>query len=642
MLVQRILKFITDLNTFNELSPCDLKLYTSLKERFLDKDPLSDINGDDFNYIVECYAYRWQQTVDDSEYDYTFNPVGINQEWVEFAKELAPFIEKNYLYLLIPVITNSTDYNNLSLLSETTRLENFYLGQDSKTLYRKRGLCEHLISKNFKLSTCRDLHTRKLSPMTIEELSRLQACKQTNGAFSIESEGFSSFWDFLQKKVFIRLYEKGEVPISLIQPLFGLIKQYYQFKIERSDFSLFKKAFNDFLSLIYLSDLDNINYLYGVKIQYKGTSCYLFELLISIHKSQSYDLNLEMSSLSNWLLLLLKTEIKEAHLNQVKTQNDSSPSLNLSIFSSQVMAYSEDAFHSSLSLVLSLLTTKFKTYSLTERTISLWDKKNTVFPDAFKIHSILLPFLEANKPDELVLAFQNIMKDIIIPAKTDSGFLSWMFRYSSTDKWYNYVESKKFSDMAVYWFAPELLFQSLLDFNITNTTFEIKINSFLDELIHTYAQKSNIMLKMLRVNIIFSEFMNEFNSEDQIALLDLLRLYDEQNAKINFLYNAIAYIGRRLSQIENQVMGNATSFFSKFYQVDNSKHLFSAVGLDNVSSVINGFKLKLHSSDLKVEDKTILKMKEYLNTLMLPILSVTEKDDVESSVRTLDDLNNPT
>ncbi|WP_277619306.1 hypothetical protein [Legionella norrlandica] len=301
MLVEQIHRFISELKESKELSPSDEKFTVILLERFMlraDQDPLT---SDDIQFVLKCFKERAAQIIDDDNDDYLLNPSTVNQIWVSFAHEIAPFTGKNYLQILLPCITNQVDFNNLTPLTETAHLENFYLGYDKKTLYRKRGLCEHLLGNKLELSTCRKLHFRKLEQVTIEELARLSRSKQQNANFSINEEKFDNFWDFLQKKVFPNLQTKGKFPLKILPQLLLLIESYYCSKDSGADIKLFKNKVQNFFKLLYQYELADINFLYGVKIPYQEREIYLLELFISIYRAKAYDVDEELKAMAGWL-----------------------------------------------------------------------------------------------------------------------------------------------------------------------------------------------------------------------------------------------------------------------------------------------------------------------------------------------------
>ena len=203
MQVKKVHKFITKLQEQIPLTVEDTKFFNALNLHFSKRNAEEQLTDVDKNLISNCYKERWKI---DSLSDYTLNPEGVNAVWIDFAKKFASEINSNYVRLLLNGVNNTRDLNDLSPIAETRHMEHFYLGTDVNDqihLFRKRSLCEFLLNNNYKLATYRDIHTRKLSAMTLIELWRLNTCNQSNGEFSIDDEKFKSFWDFLRKKVFV-------------------------------------------------------------------------------------------------------------------------------------------------------------------------------------------------------------------------------------------------------------------------------------------------------------------------------------------------------------------------------------------------------------------------------------------------------
>lgn len=206
MLVQRIFYFIKTLERESSPIKCDVQLRKCLSEYFAYKDPSYELSQLDIEVLLSCYKDRWDAIID-CEDDYTRNPSAVNALWIDLSRELEPFTDISYLKILIYTLTNDSDLNDLSPLTETVNLFNFYLGYGGTTLYRKWSFCGHLRAREYELSTHRSL-LRKLSPFTIEELARLKLCKQTSREVSFNTERFTNFWDFMRKKVFPHLSDQ--------------------------------------------------------------------------------------------------------------------------------------------------------------------------------------------------------------------------------------------------------------------------------------------------------------------------------------------------------------------------------------------------------------------------------------------------
>lgn len=630
MLVQRILQFLKELMQHGELSHSDTQLYKALSDRFSETNPQKKLDSEDILFVSNCFLSRWQAVIDDNKYDYTLNPIGINLIWISFAKELAPQIGKGYLNILIPTVTNTVDYNNLTQLSETVNLENLYVGLDNITIYRKRGLCDHLIKENFRLSTCRNLHTKTLSALSVVELSRLQSCVQPKGDFFIGSDHFISFWDFLKKKAFIRLQADGTLSERILSDLQRLIEKYHIYKKENTNFKFFKQEYQSFLNRLSHNELDNINFFYGVRLTYNGKEHYMLDLLVTIYQAETYNFEPQILGLNEWLKTVMVGLPPAAACTKLSR-----------LSSEPVVLLTENAPNDELNgcwrFVLSLLTSPFTLLPLTGVAISCWDKTNMVFSQAAALYSRLCPFIEANKPAEMLLEYQRIIKEI--PVNEGLGFFARMTRFSFTDNWYTNVKNGTLSNMGVYWFEPELLLQGLMQIKPNDLINNSHLNNFLDELIHTYAQKSNMMLKALRINILFSEYLNLLKTEDKIHLIQLINSFDLRKGKENFINNCVTYLGKRLFDLECKWRDNLSNKLSFFNEANGSRYVFSPNGTEQVSEIIETLKDIINRRQCDIEINLKQTMIDYLIGLHRPILTEKVLVEIERSSNPLDYLN---
>ncbi|RUR17938.1 hypothetical protein ELY21_09340 [Legionella sp. km535] len=644
LLVLRVIQLIQELESSGPLIPCDIKLHQSLSARFKDSDPMDVLSSADVQFLLESYKARWKSVMD-TEDDYTLNSQGINQVWIKFAQELAEENKKHLFQILIPFITNDKDFNNLTCLTETTRMDNFYVGHGGHTLYRKRGFCEHLLKNGFMLSTYRDLSNVKLHLVTVDELSRLKSCKQTNGEFKIGSEVFVNFWDFLNRKVFPRLLDNGELPMELLPRLLRLVEQYHTFKNASADYTNFKRSANEFFRLLAQGDLHNINCFYGQQISFQSKDYYLLDFLIAINMSRSYDLDQLLHTLLLWLYNInpaLKSSlaILESVYNSITSLASSSSS------SGQSVSIPSEDHHQPLKhcyrLIVSLMTSAFEMWPLTERTISLWDLNNDVFPEAMEIYNCFLPALNENREQDLEAIYLFVKQHYFAPAPVKMGFFSWISGFYSTTRWYEHVRQETLNRLGVYWHEPELILHALLRFKPTSSVITPHINLFLDELLHTYAQTGSDLLKRFRVNIFFTRLLKKFDAEDKTDLIRLLQLYDLGKTSTVFLDNCAHHIGNRLNQINLSQPGHPQLFYSFVCRADKSKVSISMTGLKQVSCIIDAFKEASSSPSLKLTESSRQSMLSYLRNLARPILTVGELEVASNSSQCLDYLGAPT
>ncbi|KTD52818.1 hypothetical protein [Legionella quateirensis] len=644
MLVLRVIQLIQELGASGTLIPCDTRLNKSIIAQFKDRNPEDTISTADVQFLLKSYKERWISVID-TEDDYTLNCQGVNQIWICFAQELAEYTKKHLYQILIPSITNFKDFNNLTFLTETTRMENFYVGHGGKTLYRKRGFCEHLLNNGLRLSTYRDISNTKLNLVTIDELSRLKSCKQTNGEFKIGSEVFVNFWDFMNRKVFPHLLDKGEMPFELVPRLLGLVEKYYILKFSGAEYATFKKAAKDFFKLVSHGDLNNINYFYGQHISFQSRDYYLLDFLIAINMSRGYDLDNLLEALLLWLYRMhpaLKSSlgVLEFVYSSLPDHQSSSSSSSQPVASSS-LPYN-DHLHQCYCLIVSLMTTAFEMWPFIGGTISLWDQDNYVFPEAKEIYHYFLPALTENREHDLEGNYLLVKERFFAPAPVRKGILSWISHFYSTTMWYEYVGQGRLDKLDIFWYEPELMLHALLHFKPTSPVITPYINHFLDDLVQTYAQNCSDLLKRFRVNILFTNLLKKFDPQDKASLRILLQLYDLTRARTIFLDNCVNHIGNRLIHINLNQPGRSVLFYAFVSRADNSKVTISMTGLKLVSSIIDAFKEALHSPNLSLNESSRQLMFEYLRGLGRPILTVGELEAARNSAVCLDYLGAPT
>ncbi|KTC91966.1 hypothetical protein [Legionella cincinnatiensis] len=632
MLVQRILDFIRSIEEADEPILCDVSLCDHLSLYFSKRSPDDNLNKEDIQVLLDCYKSRWDLIID-SDNDYTLNPSSVNQRWIDFARELEPIAKRSYLKILIPTVTNEIDLNDFSPLTETVNLFNFYLGFGGSTLYRKLSFCRHLERWQFVLSTYRNVTDRTLSVVTIDELARLKLCKQTTKKVAIDTEIFDNFWDLMRKKVFIHLSDNGQIPIGLLPHLLELVERYYFLKSNGLDFSVFKKDVKNFFRRLYDYELAAVNSLYGAKIEYKKEEQYLLDVFIDLHTATNFsEMELAIQALSKWLFHF-DPELKASSIELESVYEALSKNERQIVVTNN--SQSKD-LENCCTLLVSLLTTKFKvSTSFTKKSYSLWDKSNEILPELEDIFTILLPLITENRPDSLAQAYRDIIKDIIAPVSADKSWYTWATRSEETVKWLDLVKNRKLNELGAYWFEPELLFSALLLFNTNHQSLKARINLFLDDIVQTYAQDQNDLMKQFRVNILFNEFLMGLSEHHQVNLLRLIKLCDLKTAKSNFLNNCASYINDRLSQLSQLPTETRTvSFFSQLYKLDSAKLFKLPEEKKDVSSMITEYKTQLLS--LNLEPKISEKIGKYLLKIGQPILTVAQKEMAKSGSRPMD------
>lgn len=635
MLVKRITKFMEDLGSAS-LMKCDTEIHALFLARFAGRAEESMLTKDDIAFMVTQFKERWS-LVCDTKGDYTLYPGGVNQLWVQLAKEFAPIVKETYLKILLPSIKNTVDFNNLTALTDSERPENLYVGYNQETLYRKRGLCEHLIAKHYVLSTRRSLSkNNELRALSIEELTRLKVCENPKGAFSIADEPFISFWDFLVKKVFSHLNKDNEPPLDFLPYLLLVIEQYYLLKDEELDFSLFKKALNTFLSFLYKMDLEQVNRFYGCQIQFKGKQYYLLELLIKINSASAFDIDEDLAIILAWMhqinpaLYIVNKSLAPVY-DSLQLLSPGEPKAGL--------ITANHTLYDCKTMLLSLFVLDFDYLPLCEKSISILDKSNKVFSQAAHIYSLFEPLIAENKTAECAAMYRSVIKRYIAPHDADTGFFTLLTTsFDSTHRWYELVQSGSLTLLDVNWYEPELLMHALVRFRSPDLETHNKIDSFLNELIQTYNQKANELQKQLRVNILFAELLKALDLKDKRVLLMSLQLYFHHDVQSTFLANCTYHIGIHLTRLAVIRQDNGLNFFSGTRKMERVTFALAENGLTNIGEVVDSCKKHLHLLKRSIEPTLFEKLLDYLQNLGGHIVTCVEKRHAKDSVSVLDSI----
>ncbi|MDI9819555.1 MULTISPECIES: hypothetical protein [unclassified Legionella] len=311
MLVHRVHEFINALVSIeDELEEIDQKLLSRFQEKYpLPADRLGhnnirvnvndSLNEEQLNWIQECFATRWQE-IADKPADYTFNLRANNIHWVRLAKDLAAELGKPYLCVLIPTITNLTDPDRFTRLTEQQELRYIYLDEDGnwRTI---EGLFEYTKEKPSVNFCIYDISERlKPRALTLKELFRIRAKASEEFVKRSGKEVYASFWDYLLREIVPTWNNRGECPRHLLPILLTLVEAFFQSGGD-SKASSVKACLNNLNEELRLCSLDNINYFYGIPIYASETEgYYLVEILIDCLQG-SRGLNEKFANVAKWL-----------------------------------------------------------------------------------------------------------------------------------------------------------------------------------------------------------------------------------------------------------------------------------------------------------------------------------------------------
>lgn len=621
----------------------DVQFLSTIKQHFLERKDVDALTNADLGFLVGVFKERWSK-VQDTEYDYTFSSEGISLLWITLAKELAriPTLGKDYVEILFDS-KHQRDFNNTSLLTETESPDNFFAGHKQGTLFRKRGLYDHLSQCDFVLSTHDSMDRKKLRSLTLDELNRLRRCKKVDGGFSIKKEhpardeSFSSFWDFLRRKCFPQLNPDQKMPLSVLPHLLLLIERYFELKESNSDFSLFQDEWHKFTTLLYQSELEAVNLLYGINNCSSNPQSYLLDVLLEINRADGFTRALDTKLGTVLIRLCQLNPLLSSSSKQLEERYQQSHAEART--DTAAVAVEEHSLLNCKSMLLSLFTLSFEYPLCAGKVIAVCDKKNTVLPLGEHIYERLSPFMTASgNAEDMLASYRRIVTGSPVLGPQRVGVF---FRSSPPPEptWFDHVRNGTLAQMGVQWYEPELLIHKLIHFKGCSANSARLVDRFLNELIRTYNQNISELQKQLRVNILFSELMKSLDALDKRLVILLLGVHSdtESRARSLFVPNCMYHMGKCLNKISAATP--SMSFLTDSRTAPRDLNIADYEGITCVNQAIELCSDAIQSFPPEVLGRLIA----YLCDLRSPILTDDDHQTAKNSAGSmLDNLGAPT
>lgn len=593
MLIRDIRDFLEVITTQNHQHPIagDKEQFTAISHHFVIRPNGMELNKEDYTFLLNCFKARWN-TLSEGDY-WSDSYEKANDAWTNLAKNLAQVVGKSYIEILFPITGTTRDFNNNELLAETKDPKHLYLNHSDNILYTREGLTQHLLNNDFQLSTYRCSKTKKMMPLSIDELTQLKKTKYTSEPVTVVTEEFANFWTFLSKKVLVRLNpENCKLPVELLAHLLQLIEHYFDAKKHAEEkkkedqqqaYELFKEKMNQFYSLLMTLEFDIVNSFYGYIIKSDNKSYYILDYLIHMHRAQEFVLDESLRALAN--------AITGIHSGFYSMQQKYMPFYTQSLQHSttdQPIVPSRAVYdlEKCKLMLLSLLLIK----KTGPKHISVWDHSNFVFAEAAVFFARFRPLIDNNCDEELVTQYKTVYHDKILSYSPSTLFLSSLFGNNAlTDKWYEHAKNETFNQLGIYWYEPELLMHALLRFKTTRTQLINEIETFLDDILSTYAQSNafSVLQKEFRVNILFHSFFSKLEQQDKHNLMTVLQIYPLSEAKEFFLANSTHHLMNRCNDLSTREPKVSMRFVTAM--IDTAKQGIIDMKINSVSALIKTY-----------------------------------------------------
>lgn len=295
----RLVDFIHQLRSSPAITEYDQKFLSSFNRISASFNPAENLSTTQLKWLEQAFENRWKAIINSVEEHYTSNQDDSNKYWIKLAKDMASSVSKTHVQILMPTVTNKQDANNLEYLADC-ELEDLFLSEDGTTLYSIRGI-EANFQKGFfytYLNTESGKYVQR--PLSLGEWSMIKL-KAKGRPAEVGDASYTCAWDYIAQVVFPKLSESKEFYSPVLSTLLELIETFYAEKSNASVRSKLKIKLSLLSNELMDCSIDEINCLYGQKIQVGDKSIYLVDILIECWQMDFSLIQEHLNAVAHWL-----------------------------------------------------------------------------------------------------------------------------------------------------------------------------------------------------------------------------------------------------------------------------------------------------------------------------------------------------
>ena len=540
--------------------------------------------------LSEIYRLRWLQLLENKMPDYLALQSSDNAPWIRLAQlvcgagwfdflrenvkhkgNLAHFKE-NYYRFLMPTMQCDTDPVQLNGIANHA-LSHLILSHNSRYLILlDTSLAQFKISRKFY-----NWNTRQPRPLTDIEIKRMQFSHfKTYIPCAIETTSAEDLPILKNTIIGIKALVEGSFYTK------GLVDNY-----EDAQMVMAGKALHLFYNFLKQLPADERERLLKQRIILGKKNKTVDEIFDHVDNDGEDRCIAGCAELLTQLLLdydpneHLSKELEERVVHYKMRENS-----RKKVYRDYDRVDANEAKRRLLILAVSLMSENFQ-YFLSGDPMSLWDSSNPLAGTTKSIFKLIRPMIKNNNFQHARHVYATIIESLAKPAlkNSESSWFAWFRPNSVRHRWLQSVADESIFKQRHLWFEPEVLLLRLSPKAQMNLPISPSLEKFLDEIIYTYAQKQSIVLKKVRVNILFSKFLNSIDAMDQTELLALIKPQNFQGDDhtddykpifINYLIRRLALVGAASAQ------WRMSSFFGQRPLSDKArvKNLASALEAD--------------------------------------------------------------
>lgn len=488
-----------------------------LRTKLDSKDKIDDEIKRD---LKDLYKQRWLQ-VQGTSIDYTRLQGGVNAHWIRLAQLLcgARHIRRNYYAFLMPTlepVLGLPDQEPVSKAYLTDYpLSHFVLSENGRALIYL-GSCKTHYEVNGTFYNC---NTETPKPLTAVELERVAFANRKYHRYIkfAKGEGPKDF------------------PISkeTVAAVYHLVNKSLYADGLRGDYSdtqwaSAEKAFADFSVFLHSLPKAERERLLNQRIIYRGRNVSFKSVLVDIQSDRCVALGCRyfaqmVMDYAPYLMFTPEIEAKIVLSNDEDGPIDMRMNSRKKVFSDYNALDAEEVKRRIQVLAVSLMTHGFN-YSFVGETVSVWDCSNRMVGVAKEICQLIAPMLITGDFKDARHVYMAIMESIVIPKLTTDKpggiFFSW---HTDTQRWLSSVANGILFSQEHVWNKPEVLLTKLyMLLPALDAGTQPLLQSFLETLVHTYAQAQNTTLKDIRVNVKFTQFLATLSAASRAQIFAAL------------------------------------------------------------------------------------------------------------------------
>lgn len=564
------------------------KLRNSIELITANLEHKKEIDSKLMSQILEIFRIRWRAMRSQETYatenpvDYLAHQAGINETWIRLAQIIAGagllpkllreekkekniiylgekefkgnmlHFKRNYYGLLMPT---TMDQPTNSLLLECAADSDFkdYIIADDGTLIDVKSAAKYYLTNGGFFYNCSGAESRYLTPSEIIRLAHSNHAKFCD--IATENARAANLPVTMQTYNALKCLVEGTFVARALK-----YDEKYDDVEMRTACTSYHLFYNYLWELSRAGKNEEITRLHNQLIRHNQNTVSVGQLLRAVKTATDTDVNSYgcAPTCSEFILVLLLSYNEEETYSPEVTKIIDKEKLRMTsrriVFSDYDWLDQKDA-ERRLMMLLVFLMTHFFQYSWLASTVSIWDCSNTMVEVTSKIFKWINQAVAQEMKDARYV-YVRIMEGIVKPELQRSGF----FQYEDTKNWLESINSDSFFKQNHLWFKPESLMLALKPL-LQNPSISAHVQTFLDELLHTYLQKDkSALLKEIRVNIHFQKFMEQIKQSRESELLRA-KLLADLNSPIYSTVSSEKFQGELTEYLLNRVVNiGATSY----------------------------------------------------------------------------------